>query len=196
MFRSKRFLALAFGLFAMAALPSGANAVLFTYSYTGNPFSNGDFNGDQAGTNFISGEFTIDAASNANITAATSNALVVSASFSDGVRTLTLPGVTSSLFAFNTDAFGEIIVDSDLDIFLGNDPDTDFIEVSLSGSPVNGFDFPGEITQGPGFETNGFIEDSVGVFALVPNNVPEPGAFTLLGVGLLGLGMVRARRRL
>ena len=187
----KRVLPALFGV-ALLTFASGAQATLFTYSYTGLPFT--DVNGQQdTGNNplnNISGLFTLDTATNVSASLTNGNASVSDFSFGDGIQTFTFADSTLT-FAFNTDIDGNILNDGDLNLLVVSNADSDdFMEI---GNLVNAFgSIVGDLAVGPDDETTGLSEE-LGTFALV-SPIPEPGALALLGLGLIGLGALRVRR--
>lgn len=184
---------------AAATLSLSAQAVPFTYTYTGNQYEAGSGEHDLLVLRQITGEFTVDLTpDNIDAPAADYKSAIISASFTadEGIRILTEVDIVR--FEFSTDLNGNINIDNTLDILLEG-PDTLLsgfpltIGIQFEGTPSFGVPATGDFTFGPDGETSAF-SDTVGTFAQV-SAIPEPGALALFGAGLVGFGFLRRKRR-
>ena len=116
---------LALALFALVGVINSnkAHATLYTYSYTGNNFT--DLRGVYTTAHFISGQFTVDLPTNLNVAVADYTSNVTAFSFSDGVQIFTDADGPFDIigFLFTTDATGMIDF---WDIVLAIEPPDEF----------------------------------------------------------------------
>lgn len=155
-----------------------AHAALFTYEYHGNPFRIAF--APYTTSNFVSGQFTIDLPSNANLAYQNRIADVTDFSFSDGVHTLQdEDSLVFKSISFATGGSGEITA------WAINIEETSIVSTIFTSMVEDA----GTIPTGINAFAEGLLMDNPGSW----RQVPEPGALALLGTGFAGLGLFRRR---
>jgi PEP-CTERM motif len=175
------------GLAACAlALPSLASTV-YKYTYTGNLFeaATGPYN---TTTDAVNGDFTLSSALGDNLVNDVITADVTAYSFGDGVQTFssTLNPATEETFEVSTNSSGEITAWT---VSVGSAAASDSVS-TFTTEDVGMLD--------EGFDGEGFNLSDAGTWAESVSSggggtpaVPEPGNMALIGLGLVGIGLVR-----
>jgi hypothetical protein len=168
------------------ALPSMASSV-YTYTYTGNDFESSP-SGPYTDSDSVTGSFTLSSALGDNLVDAPFTPS--SYSFTDGVQTFssTSSPATEETFEVSTNASGAIVAWS---VSLGTGPpDSDSVS-TFTTEDVGMLD--------EGFGGEGFNLGDAGTWAETVSSgggtspVPEPGNVALIGLGLIGIGLVRRK---
>jgi hypothetical protein len=177
-------------------LPMPLLADSFTYTYTGNDFTNLFASGETqlfTKSDFISGEFTLSAPLADNLISLTA-ITPASFSFSNGVDTFynTTPNL-SPYFYIETNASGDItgwLIEIQQQIAGGG---YDFLETQNESGYAGDY---GQNADG-GIEIEGYNASTPGTFvesSVVSSATPEPSSLVLLGTGMLTLVAVRHRQ--
>jgi hypothetical protein len=183
----------------LAALPSTSALADTMYTYTGNPFTQGNgslFPDAPFTTNdFVSGSFTVSTPLAANLALGPINP--TSFGFSDGPATLTYFNTNfsaASEVAVGTDATGAI-TSWYVDLVASATPAIEIVTINIPGAAVDFGQLP-SVPPSP-LSREGVNLNTPGTWTMsdsTPSPVPEPGSIALLGSGVLGLaGMVRRR---
>jgi hypothetical protein len=176
--------ALALALALQSSPAAHANVIL---TYTGNNFTS--FISPYTGTDKVTASITLAAPLGDNLSLGPVTPIAFS--LSDGVQTITnqTPGLIDQTFSFATDAMGNIS-DWFVDVDFSSPTGTGDI---VTGGPTRPLDTAG-ITNASG-NADASNSGMPGTWPGTTSAVPEPSTVTVLGAGLLGLGLLRWRRR-
>ncbi|MEI6741141.1 MAG: PEP-CTERM sorting domain-containing protein, partial [Gemmatimonadaceae bacterium] len=175
------------GSAALLAIAAPVNAAVTTYTYSGFEFSS--VKGPYTTSDRVTGSITLASSLPSNLTTFTAVA-PISFSFGDGVDTLTNTSLNvGSLFAFKTDASGEIYAWQAV-VYVG----------SASQLSINTVNAPGilpvydAVYVNSGNTAYGQILNSPGTWTVTAVPEPETYAMFLAGLGLLGVHWRRRSR--
>jgi hypothetical protein len=175
------------GCAALLSFSATVNAAVTTYTYTGSSFTSAT--SPYTTNDSVTGSITLANALASNLTNFTT-VVPTSFSFSAGVSTLTnaTPNV-GSLFAFKTDAFGDIS-QWQIAIFTGS-----VFQFSIGTTNAPSLFTPtDQIIVNGGNTAFGQIQNSPGTWAVTSVPEPESYAMFLAGLGLMG-GIARRRQQ-
>jgi hypothetical protein len=164
---------------------TGAKADTFTYTYTGNDFT--DVSGPYTTSEKLTGMFNLSAAIPANHPFSDVSSLVLSFTMSDGVQTITSAEGFVEHFSFSTDSTGAITLWlAEVTINPGTAPSItteNFGVAALDMGALTNF-LSGQNSGSPGTWT---VTDTT--------PVTEPGTLSMMFSGLLGLGLLVGVKR-
>lgn len=165
-------------------LPSMASPV-YTYTYTGNLFEAASSPYNMT-TDAVDGSFSLSSPLGDNLVDDSITASISSYSFTDGVQTFSSSSspATEETFEVSTSATGAIIAWS---VSLGGPADANSVSTFTSedvGELDEGFDGYGDNIGDPGTWAESVSSGGGG------SPVPEPGSVSLIGLGLLAIGVI------